>query len=46
MVDLKEVKLKSNIKMAEEKKSFEDKVSDVLVKLGFKSKENEKIDNE
>ena len=38
MLSLKEINLKSNIEMAEEKKSFEDKVNDVLVKLGIKSK--------
>ncbi len=35
MVDLKEVNLKTNIEMAEEQKSFSDKVNEVLVSLGL-----------
>ena len=35
MVDLKEVNLKSNIEMAEEKKSFKEQVNEVLVSVGL-----------
>ena len=42
MVDLKEVNLKSNIKMAEEKLSFSEQVNEVLVSLGI-VKEKEEI---
>ena len=38
---LKEVNLKSNIEMAEEKKSFKDQVQEVLVSLGIVKTENE-----
>jgi hypothetical protein len=38
---LKEVNLKSNIEMAEEKKSFKDQVQEVLVSLGISKTENE-----
>jgi len=43
MVDLKEVNLKSNIEMAEEQKSFSEKVNEVLVTLGL-VKDKEKIE--
>jgi hypothetical protein len=35
MINLKEVKLKSNIKMAEEQKTFKEQVNEVLVSLGL-----------
>jgi hypothetical protein len=41
MVDLKEVNLKSNIKMAEEKKTFSEQVNEVLVSLGLVKEEVE-----
>jgi Holliday junction resolvasome RuvABC DNA-binding subunit len=38
---LKEVNLKTEIEMAEEKKSFKEQVNEALVSLGFKKTENE-----
>lgn len=43
MVDLKEVNLKSNIEMAEEKKTFADQVNDVLVNLGLVKEKTDEV---
>ncbi len=43
MVDLKEVNLKSNIEMAEEKKTFADQVNEVLVNLGLVKEKTEEV---